>query len=221
MPSTINNQRIYMKKILLASLLALPVMAIAADNQGPYAGVEVGYTRIDNTAQQTANNLVGAVGGSAAVTSDSGMAIGKLFAGYQFTENFSAEIGAYRTSDFDMKAAGISSGGTAYTASSSTNIYGVEGSFLIRPNVSTGLNGLFGRFGGHWDKAESDVSAAGAGATATGNYWVSGSGFLAGAGYDVNVDKNLTGRVSYTYYDSVAGTDAYANVGSLALMYKF
>ena len=210
-----------MKKILLASLLALPVMAIAADNQGPYAGVEVGYTRIDNAAQQTANNLVGAVGGSAAVTSDSGMAIGKLFAGYQFTENFSAEIGAYRTSDFDMKAAGISSGGTAYTASSSTNIYGVEGSFLIRPNVSTGLNGLFGRFGGHWDKAESDVSAAGAGATATGNYWVSGSGFLAGAGYDVNVDKNLTGRVSYTYYDNVAGTDAYANVGSLALMYKF
>jgi hypothetical protein len=196
-------------------------MAIAADNQGPYAGVEVGYTRIDNAAQQTANNLVGAVGGSAAVTSDSGMAIGKLFAGYQFTENFSAEIGAYRTSDFDMKAAGISSGGTAYTASSSTNIYGVEGSFLIRPNVSTGLNGLFGRFGGHWDKAESDVSAAGAGATATGNYWVSGSGFLAGAGYDVNVDKNLTGRVSYTYYDNVAGTDAYANVGSLALMYKF
>jgi opacity protein-like surface antigen len=221
MLSTINSQRIYMKKILLASLLALPVMAIAADNQGPYAGVEVGYTRIDNTAQQTANNLVGAVGGSAAVTSDSGMAIGKLFAGYQFTENFSAEIGAYRTSDFDMKAAGISSGGTAYTASSSTNIYGVEGSFLIRPNVSTGLNGLFGRFGGHWDKAESDVSAAGAGATATGNYWVSGSGFLAGAGYDVNVDKNLTGRVSYTYYDNVAGTDAYANVGSLALMYKF
>jgi hypothetical protein len=210
-----------MKKILLASLLTLPVMAIAADNQGPYAGVEVGYTRIDNAAQQTANNLVGAVGGSAAVTSDSGMAIGKLFAGYQFTENFSAEIGAYRTSDFDMKAAGISSGGTAYTASSSTNIYGVEGSFLIRPNVSTGLNGLFGRFGGHWDKAESDVSAAGAGATATGNYWVSGSGFLAGAGYDVNVDKNLTGRVSYTYYDNVAGTDAYANVGSLALMYKF
>jgi hypothetical protein len=219
--STINNKGTYMKKILLASLLTLPVMAIAADNQGPYAGVEVGYTRIDNAAQQTANNLVGAVGGSAAVTSDSGMAIGKLFAGYQFTENFSAEIGAYRTSDFDMKAAGISSGGTAYTASSSTNIYGVEGSFLIRPNVSTGLNGLFGRFGGHWDKAESDVSAAGAGATATGNYWVSGSGFLAGAGYDVNVDKNLTGRVSYTYYDNVAGTDAYANVGSLALMYKF
>jgi opacity protein-like surface antigen len=101
------------------------------------------------------------------------------------------------------------------------NVYGVEGSFLLRPSVSTGLNGLFFRAGGHWDKAESDVSASANGASATGNYWVSGTGFLAGAGYDVNVDKNLTGRVSYTYYDSVAGTDAYANVGSVSLMYKF
>ena len=210
-----------MKKILLASLLALPVMAIAADNQGPYVGLELGYTRIDDAAQQTANDLVGALGGSATVRSDTGMAIGKVFAGYQFTENFSAEIGAYRTSDFDMSASGITRGAAAYTATSTTNVYGVEGSFLLRPSVSTGLNGLFLRAGGHWDKAESDVSASANGASATGNYWVSGTGFLAGAGYDVNVDKNLTGRVSYTYYDSVAGTDAYANVGSVALMYKF
>lgn len=210
-----------MKKILLASLLTLPIITMAADNQGAYLGLEVGYTRIDDAAQETANNLVRAVGGSATVRSDTGMAIGKIFAGYQFTENFSAELGAYRTSDFDMKANGVSSSGTAYTASSSTNVYGVEGSFLVRPSVSTGLNGLFVRAGGHWDKAETDVSAAGAGATATGNYWVSGSGFLAGAGYDVNVDKNLTGRVSYTYYDSVAGTDAYANVGSVSVFYKF
>ena len=221
MISSVNNKGTYMKKILLASLLALPVMAVAADNQGSYVGLELGYTRIDDAAQQTANDLVRAVGGSATVTSDTSMAIGKIFAGYQFTENFSAEIGAYRTSDFDMSASGRSSGGTAYTASSSTNVYGVEGSFLVRPSVSTGLNGLFLRAGGHWDKAESDVSAAGAGATATGSYWVSGSGFLAGAGYDVNVDKNLTGRVAYTYYDSVAGSNAYANVGSVSLMYKF
>ena len=210
-----------MKKILLASLLTLPVMAFAADNQGPYLGLEVGYTRIDDAAQQTANDLVRVLGGSATVRSDTSMAIGKIFAGYQFTENFSAEIGAYRTSDFDMSASGVTSGSAAYTASSSTNVYGVEGSFLVRPSVSTGLNGLFVRAGGHWDKAETDISASSNGGSATGNYWVSGSGFLAGAGYDVNVDKNLTGRVSYTYYDSVAGTDAYANVGSIALMYKF
>jgi len=210
-----------MKKILLASLLALPVIAIAADNQGPYVGLELGYTRIDNAAQQTANDLVRILGGSATVTSDSGMALGKLFAGYQFTENFSAEIGAYRTSDFDMKAAGISGGSVAYTGSSTSNVYGAEASILLRPSVSTGLNGLFGRFGGHWDKFEEDASIAGGGSSATGSRWRSGTGFLAGAGYDVNVDKNLTGRVAYTYYDSVAGSNAYANVGSVSLMYKF
>ena len=42
-----------MKKILLASLLSIPAFAIAADNQGPYVGLEVGYTRIDDAAQQT------------------------------------------------------------------------------------------------------------------------------------------------------------------------
>lgn len=210
-----------MKKLLVASLLSMPLISFAADNQGPYLGLEVGYTRIDDAAQQTANDLVRVLGGSATVTSDTSMAIGKIFAGYQFTENFSAEIGAYRTSDFDMSARGTTSGAAAYTATSSTNVYGVEGSFLVRPSVSTGLNGLFVRAGGHWDKAETDVTASANGGSATGNYWVSGSGFLAGAGYDVNVDKNLTGRFSYTYYDSVAGTDAYANVGSISLMYKF
>jgi opacity protein-like surface antigen len=220
MISPINNKGTYMKKILLASLLALPVMAIAAESQGPYVGVEVGYTRIDNAAQQAANDLVRALGGSAAVTSDSGMAIGKLFAGYQFTENFSTEIGAYRTSEFNMKAAGVTRGSAAYTGTSSSSVYGVEASLLLRPSVSTGLNGLFGRFGGHWDRVEQDAALAG-GVAGYGNAWASGTGFLVGAGYDVNVDKNLTGRVSYTYYDSIASTDSYANVGSLSLMYKF
>ena len=210
-----------MKKLLLASLLAMPVASFAADNQSAYVGVELGYTRIDNVAQQTANYLVGSVGGSATVSADSGMALGKIFAGYKFNENLSAEIGAFRTSDFDMNAAGVSGGSVAYTAKSTTNVYGFEGSLLVRPSESSGLNGLFGRIGAHWDKAESEVSAVGAGSSATGNSYNSGTGFLVGAGYDVNFDKSLTGRINYTYYDGVAGTDSYANVGSLALMYKF
>ena len=209
-----------MKKILLASLLLLPVLAIAADNQGPYVGVEVGYTRIDDAAQQTANDLVRSLGGSAIVTADSGVALGKLFAGYQFNENIGAEIGAYRTSDFDMRAAGVTGGSAAYTGTSSTSVYGAEASLLLRPSVSTGLNGLFVRFGGHWDRAEQDASIAG-GVNGFASRWRSGTGFLAGAGYDINVDKNMTGRIGYTYLDSVAGSDAYANVGSLSLMYKF
>lgn len=209
-----------MKKILLALPLTLPLIAIAAESQGPYVGVELGYTRIDDAAQQTANDLVRALGGSATVTSDSGVALGKLFAGYQFNENIGAEIGAYRTSDFDMRAAGVTGGSAAYTGTSSTSVYGADASLLLRPSLSTGLNGLFVRFGGHWDRAEQDASIAG-GVSGYGSRWRSGTGFLAGAGYDVNFDKNMTGRISYTYLDSVAGSDAYANVGSVSLMYKF
>ena len=222
MSSTINNQGIYMKKLLLAAAIAtISSGALAAENNGYYLGAEAGYTRVDNTAQQDANTLVSILGGSATVTSDTGMALGKIFAGYQFTENFSTEIGAYRTSSFNESASGVTRGATAYTMTANTNVYGVEGSVLVRPSVSTGLNGLFGRVGGHWDKIETEYSVSANGAAASGNHWNSGTGFLVGAGYDVNIDKNLTGRLAYTYYDSVAGTDGYANVGSVALMYKF
>ena len=211
-----------MKKLLIAaSVAAISSGAFAAENNGFYLGLEAGYTRVDNTAQQDANTLVRVLGGSATVTSDTGMALGKIFAGYQFTENFSAEIGAYRTSEFDEKASGVTGGSAAYTVTAKTDVYGVEGSVLVRPSISTGLNGLFGRVGGHWDKIDTTYTASANGAAASGDHWNSGTGFLVGAGYDVNIDKNLTGRLAYTYYDSVAGTDGYANVGSVAVFYKF
>ena len=211
-----------LKKLLIAAIVAaISSGALAAENNAFYLGVEAGYTRIDDTTQQNANTLVGALGGSATVTSDTGMALGKIFAGYQFTENFSAEIGAYRTSEFDEKGTGITGGGDAYTITAKTDVYGVEGSFLLRPNVSTGLNGLFGRFGGHWDKAETRYDLSAAGTAANGNRWNSGSGLLVGAGYDAEISKDVNARASWTYYDSVAGTDAYANVGSVAVILKF
>ena len=211
-----------MKKLLIAaSVAAISTGALAAENNAFYLGVEAGYTRIDDTAQQDANTLVRILGGSATVTSDKGMALGKIFAGYQFTENFSAEIGAYRTSEFDEKASGVTSDSAAYTATAKTDVYGAEASFLVRPNVSTGLNGLFGRFGGHWDKIETTYALSANGAAANGNQWNSGTGFLVGAGYDAEISKNVNARAAWTYYDSVAGTDSYANVGSVAVYYKF
>ena len=211
-----------MKKLLLAAAIAtISSGAIAAENNGFYLGVEAGYTKVEDTAQQDANTLVRILGGSATVTSDTGMAIGKLFAGYQFTENFSAEIGAYRTSEFDERASGVTGGSAAYTVTAKTNVYGVEGSLLVRPSVSSGLNGLFGRVGGHWDKIETEFTASANGASANGNHWNSGTGFLVGAGYDAEISKNVNARASWTYYDSVAGTDGYANVGSVAVFYKF
>jgi len=211
-----------MKKLLLAAAIAtISSGAIAADNTGFYGGIEAAYVRVDNAAQNTANRLVNGLGGSAAATADTGIALGKLFAGYQFNENFSLEVGANKTSSLNVNFSGVTRGSAAYTGSTSTDLWGLEGSLLLRPSVSTGFNGLYGKVGAHWDRMSEDVTASANGATATGNYWRSGSGFLAGVGYDISIDKNLTGRVAYTYYDSLAGSDAYANVGSVGLFYKF
>jgi hypothetical protein len=206
-----------MKKIVVATLLALPILSIAADNKSSYAGVELGYTRIDDAAQDTANSLVAVNGGSSSVRSDTGMAIGRIFAGYSFNENIAAEFGAYRTTDFDQSFTGLTRSGGAYSGTVNLNNYGVDYSLLLRPSVSTGLNGLFARVGGHW--SETDVSVTVTGGSGYG--YAKGSGWLAGLGYDAEISKDLTARASWTYRDSISGEDAYANVASAALMYKF
>jgi Outer membrane protein beta-barrel domain len=217
MSSTINNQGIYMKKLLLAAAIAtISSGAVAADNSNTYAGVQLGYANSSSSGQDTANNIVRQVGGVVSVSQSSGSALGRAFAGYQFNENISTEIGIYRTSSLKANFAGVTGGSVAYTGSINAYAWGGDASILIRPSVSTGLNGLFGRVGGHWDSIEYSGCSARCASSSE-----SGTGFLAGAGYDASFDKNLLGRVEYTYYDSLAGGNSSANTGSVSLMYKF
>jgi hypothetical protein len=207
------------QKLALISLLSLSVSAFAAEKQGSYGGIELGYLGLQNEAQASANDLVRAFGGSATVNSDSGMAVGRLFGGYNFNENIGIELGAYRTSDFDQTASGTTSGG-AYTARATLYNYGVDGSFLIRPNISTGLNNLFVRFGGHWSETNADASFAG---SVAGTAWAyqRGTGWLAGLGYDADVSKDVSVRISWTHRDRIAGSDYYANIGMIGAKFNF
>lgn len=175
-----------MKKILLtAVLVALPIMSFAGDISGPYIGAEAGYAKLQS--------------------SDGGVAVGRFFGGYNVNENVGLELGAFRTADVDY---------IYPTATVSVHAYGVDASVLLRPSVSTGLNGLFARVGAHYD----DVNAS-----ATNGRWADkwGGGFMLGAGYDLKINDNLSARVSYSYLDNVAGSDYSANVGNLGLQYKF
>ena len=62
-----------MKKLLTAASIAvISLGALAAENNAFYAGVEAGYTRVEDTAQKDANYLVSVLGGSVTVTSDTG-----------------------------------------------------------------------------------------------------------------------------------------------------
>jgi hypothetical protein len=84
------------KKLLVAALFTLAgtgAMAQSASfKPGFYAGIELGYASLKDQTQETANDLVGAVGGRVSVTQDSGIFDGRLFGGYKIIENIDFEL---------------------------------------------------------------------------------------------------------------------------------
>ncbi len=214
-----------MKKILIATavisaLVSSQAFAEDAKLVGAYAGAELGYTRVQNDAQATANALVNAVGGSVIVTQDTGVVIGRLFAGYNINENIALELGYLQTGDVTQRAAGVARNSVAYTGSANVSVSGVDYAVLVRPSVASGLNGLFAKIGGHYLEASQDATLTGT-STVSVNSSVKGSGFLVGFGYQAAVADNVDVRATYTYYDSVAGGNGYANVVSVGLLGKF
>ncbi len=214
-----------MKNILLASailtaLVSSNALAEDAKTSGAYAGAELGYSRVKNDAQEVANGLVSELGGSVIVTQDSGVAVGRLFAGYNINENIAVELGYLHTADINLNAAGVAGNSVAYTGAADTSIKGVDYAVLIRPSASTGLNGVFAKVGGHSLKASTDMSLTGT-STVSFNDSVKGSGFLLGLGYQAPISSNIDARATYTYYDNVAGEDGHANVFSLGILAKF
>jgi len=214
-----------MKKILIATAVISALVssqAFAEDSKliGAYAGAELGYSRVENEAQTTANTLVNALGGSVIVTQDTGVAIGRLFAGYNINENVAVELGYMQTGDVTQHAAGIARNSVAYTGSMNVSVSGVDYAVLVRPSVASGWNGLFAKFGGHYLEESGDVTLTGT-STVSVSQSVKGSGFLVGFGYQAPVADRIDFRATYTYYDSVAGGNGYANVVSVGLLGKF
>ncbi len=180
----------------MLAISALSSQVFAADSKtvgenfdsekNSYLGIEAGYVKLQNT--------------------DGGVAIGRIFAGYKINENVGIELGAYRTANTDYYFLGATI--RAYA-------YGYDTSLILRPNVSTGMNGLFLRLGGHYDRVNYDCY----GYCYNAAQW--GSGALAGIGYDGKFSDSVSGRISYTYYDNVAGTSDSVNTVSLGLMYNY
>lgn len=131
------------------------------------------------------------------------LGVGRLFSGYRFNENASLEAGLYRSGDIN---------GNGY----SVYLWGFDGSLLLRPSISSGLNGLFGRIGLHQDYAHVSSYSNPRGWD---QQW--GGGGLIGLGYDLNFNKDLSARVSYTYLGNVAGSGYGLNQGTFGLLFNF
>ena len=205
---------------ILTAIVSSNAFAEDAKTTGAYAGAELGYSRVKNDSQELANGLVSEVGGSVIVTQDTGVATGRLFAGYSINENIAVELGYLHTADINYNAAGVAGNSVAYTATADISIKGVDYAVLIRPSSSNGLNGLFAKVGGHYLKASTDISLTGT-STVSLSDSVKGSGFLLGVGYQAPISSNIDARATYTYYDNVAGGDGHANVFSLGILAKF
>ena len=200
---------------------AAAVAATTVAAQTPYMGAEVQYTVVKDRAQENANALVNALGGSASVTQDRVAYAGRLFGGWEISENFALELGYTQTNDFGSKFNGRSSGGVSYDGSLETSVSGFDYSILLRPTKASGLNGLFFRVGGHRLTMQ-DTGTISAGVSYTVTEKTTGSGYQYGIGYDGEAMQNWNYRVSATHVDKVAGiSGAHANFFGFGLLKKF
>jgi opacity protein-like surface antigen len=213
-------KNILINTAILAALVSPNAFAEDAKTTNAYIGAELGYSKVKNDSQELANELVSEVGGSVIVTQDTGVATGRLFAGYNINENFAVELGYLHTTDINVDAAGVTGNSVAYTAAADISLKGVDYAVLIRPSTSTGLNGLFAKVGGHYLKASTDISLTTSSSVSLSDSF-KGGGFLLGLGYQAPISSNIDARATYTYYDNVAGEDGHANVFSLGILAKF
>ncbi len=205
---------------LVASMSSLSAMA-QADSKRFYGGAEIGSASVQNHTGEVSRALVSAVGGSVVVTQDSRVTVGRLFGGYTVTENVGLELGYSQSGDVSMRIAGVSSGSVAYTGTATGSYSGLDYSVILRPNVSTGVNGLFLRLGGHSLTGKANATLSAGLNTASASSSVSGSGTLIGIGYDLNAGPGQV-RFGYTKMNKLGGqSDASTGLLSVGYLMKF
>lgn len=185
-----------------------------------YAGAEIGSYSSKDYTKELASTLVSQVGGTATASQDSTISNSRIFGGINVNENIGLELGYNQTSSYGFRFSGVSRTGVAYSGTASAKFGGLDYSVLFRPSVSTGLNGLFFRLGGHSLDQKTDVRLTAGNVTVSNNDNHSGTGALYGFGYDLKLSNTWGMRISYTSLYNVAGisgNDGYfVNIGVLA-----
>jgi hypothetical protein len=187
-----------------------------------YGGLEVGRATVSNQTGDVTSDLVSQLGGTATATQSSSVNDYRFFGGYKLNENVDLELGYLQTSRVGVNFSGRSSGSVSYTGTAGIKYSGFDYSVLLRPAVSSGMNNLFFRLGGHSLKSTVDSSFTVSGTSYSTKTKESGAGTLFGIGYDLNVAKNADLRVSVNRLNSLAGqSDANVTVYSVGVLARF
>jgi len=181
-----------------------------------FMGIEGGYAYIDTAAKDTAQSLANSTGRTVSYTQDRGAMLGRVFGGYDFDKIFGFEIGAFASGN---AANNYAFSGTTVTAKEEYKVTGFDGALRIKFQDT----GLFAKIGAHSSTVSAGASVSINGATyAAANSSKSGTGYLAGLGYETPLSNDLFYRVTAYYYNALGGlSDANASLVTVGIVKKF
>ncbi len=152
-------------------------------------GIEGGLTWADMRAEETAQTLANLSGSTVTYTYDEATWMGRIFADYELSSEMSLEVGYFFTGSLDAN----------YTISGSSASEGYNGRGIDLAAVFK-QDELFLKAGLHSSEMDGAASLTIGGTTYTVSDTISGSGYLAGAGLEMD-----DSRAGVTYYADVGG----------------
>ena len=201
-----------MKKVLV--LLAVFVGSTLAHAERNYFGIEGGWASVDSSAADDAQLLANAIGQTVNVTYDKGAVVGRVFVGFPLDDKLAIEVGAFQTGDVTEK---YTWNGGSVNANASAS--GFDLSAIVKPADE----GIFFKIGMHSSKinAQAALTVSGFGSINLGNS-PSGTGFLAGVGFEGKLDETSALRFGYTYYNKIGGeADADTSMVTASYLKRF
>jgi hypothetical protein len=194
---------------ILLAVFFMPVVSMAQTKSG--FGVEAGYAWVDTQAEENAQEIANFSGEPTTVSYDKADLAGRIFAYYDFNNQFGVQLGYFKTASLDQTHTN-----SLGTATISYDANGVDLAGVFKPNNS----GFYAKAGIHQSKVNGVASVTIGPDTVALSAADSGSGYLAGIGFESPVDKNMSWTVGITYYDSLGGlSDADATFVSIGLKY--
>jgi len=189
---------------------------------GIYLGANLGYSKLSDQTGKVNSELIGAVGGTAQSSQDSGAAAFRLFGGLSLNEYIAIELGYTKTANETLSFSGVTSLSTNYTGSFTESYSGADLGLVLHPIQLPILKFAFIDLGmtRFTEKQQGNVT------TSLGSYTQNknelGTGHFYGMGYDIPVQTNTYIRLAVNHYDSIGGDSAIkSNLATVGLLTKF
>jgi len=191
-----------MKQYLVVAAVSLLASSYThAQSLRFYAGADMGFTQLESKAEKLGDKLANRVAETdvnATINQKRSAASNRAYVGLKLSESFGLELGRLNTKAHSLSVVGNVPGIGSVSGEGRLSVSGTDFSMLVRPSVSSGLNGLFIRLGAHnYELSASAQIKAGSKseqAAEKGNV----AGVLAGVGYDFALTSNIGLRLSAT-----------------------